>query len=187
MGFALISDGAAPPAWPHIVCAGEAGTCEGAGWAWHEDERRRACFIGPAPAPAPMVAAAIDGRELPGIDRILAIVALRAESPGSIVRLFRNPCPACEGNHLERAEQAIRTAKHIHPEVIEALRSARVPEHLLRQPNIIDPRNERPLPEDPRKVKSLLRKKKHLPVFLGKDSATKAAQLAFAIHYKRSQ
>lgn len=177
MGFSLLSDGAEPPPWPHIICAGS-------GYAWHDDEDRRACYVGEVGVDAPVVAAAIDGRDLPGVDRLLAVARMREEAPGSIIRAFRVSCPVkgCGGNHLERAERAMRALKrYVHPEAIDALRIARVSERILCEPRIRRKGTE----ERDRKGA----KRDRLPVWVGDPERTRIAQIAFASQYaaKRSR
>ena len=155
-----------------MICHGE----DGLGWAWHEDERRRACFVGEIAAPAELVAQAIDGRELAGVDRLLAIVRLKEESPFGLQRLFRIECPACGADHYERAKRAIRVVPFIHEAAIERLRAARVPEHLL-----CEPRYRRSGETEP--AADVKPKLAGLPVFLGNTDRTLAAQLAFARQY----
>jgi hypothetical protein len=195
MGFATEETGGAPPEWPHIVCAGAADG-SGSGWAWHEDMIRRRCFAAiTVAAPASTVAAAIDGRELSGIDRVLAVVRLKEESCGSIRRVFGFPCAACDGNHRERVQQILRSAPYIHPDAIPVLRAAMVPERFLRVV-LIHKHNEEPLPRDakelekaladPRKQKDVKRRlalSKNLPVWPDDLALTRLAQIRFAQAY----
>ena len=179
VGFLFSSTpGAEAPPWPHVVCAGGP-ALEGRGWAWHEDEQRRRCYVGEIAAPADLVARAIDGRELAGVDRILAIVELHGESPGGLVRLFRIECPACRANHWERAKRALRVAPVIHQDAVALLRAARVPEALL-----CEPRKRRVgQPEKPPSVKRKRAPLKSLPVWLGDAGRTRLSQIAFARQY----
>lgn len=179
MGFALEANGALAPTWPHIICAGAA-DLSGRGWAWHDDESRRPCFVAEVAAPADLVAAAIDGRELAGIDRLLAIARLREEIPGGLQRVFCKECPACGGNHLERAARAIRAVKLIHPDAIEALRQAKVPESLLCEPYRRKKGAQGAV--DPAKGERQSRAK-GLTVWLGDFERTRLAQIAFASQY----
>lgn len=192
MSWAL-DEGGEPPKHPHIRCAGGAGS-EGRGWAWHGEPNRRGCYVGEVAAGAELVSAAIDGRDLPGIDRMLAVVTLQAESPASIRKLFRLPCPACSANHRERVLQIIRAMEHIHPDAFPALRAAEVPEGRMRSPFFRD-RNVR-VPEDPSEIKRLLadpEKRKvterllaasrNLPVWPEDRAKTRLAQMAYAKQY----
>lgn len=175
MGFALESDGATAPEWPHLRC-GDAATGTGRGWAWHDDESRRSCFSGETvAAPADLVANAIDGRALAGVDRLLSIARLRERTPGGILRVFRNPCRACGGNHWERAQRAIRSVGLIHPDAIDLLRRAQVPESFLCEPRYLKKGDLRG--EEPRKAR------RTLPVWKGDAVRTRAAQLIFASQY----
>lgn len=170
MGFTL--DLNAPPNWPHIVCTGT-------GYAWHEDKSRQRCFVGEVSAPAQIVAAAIDGRDLPGIDRILAILALKEHSgTAGLVRVFRAHCPRCEGNHLERATRALRALSSIHPDAYEALRKAWVPENSLCEPRI--KKKGKPESGEPDKKPG----RRRIPVYQGDAAKTRAAQIAFAVQYQ---
>ncbi len=168
MGFVLEADGGKSPDWPHIVCVD--------GWAWHDKPKRRPCFAGEkVAAPAQLVAEAIDGRNLPGIDRILAVERLHEKIHAGIYRVFQKECSACGGNHQERAMRLLRTGKEIHPKVIDLLREARVPESLLCRPRFWkagEPRSAGPTMVRPT-----------LPVWPGDPGRTYAAQVAFAIRY----
>ena len=180
MGYLLAdAEDAKPPPWPHVICAGGP-CCEGRGWAWHDEIERRPCFAGiEVAAPAELVARAIDGRELAGVDRLLAIEELHQESPGGLRRLFPIECPVCKGNHWERAKSARRAVRVVHPDAIAILRAARVPESLLREP-----RKRRPgQPEKPPSVKRKRAPLKSLPVWLGDPVRTRVAQIAFARQY----
>lgn len=176
MAFSLLSDGATKPTWPHI-------SCPGSGFAWHSDPRKQACFTGEVAVDADIVGRAIDGRDMTGIDRVLAIAALREETTGIVVhRIFREKCPACGANHLELAEQAIRSArKIIHPGAIEALRENEVPIDLLlrRRPN----KGQSGPPKDESEAKRRARAMRYLPFVDGDSTKTKAAQIAFAVQY----
>ncbi len=176
LGFLLNIDAAEAPPWPHVLCAGDEHLA-GRGWAWHDDERRRSCFQGEIAAAADLVSRAIDGRELAGVDRLLALVQLREESPGGFVRLFPMHCRACGANHYERARRAIHVVPFIHPAAIERLRAARVPEHLLcklRYRRAGDAENGR----------SVKRPCDHgLPIWVNDPDRTLASQLAWARQY----
>lgn len=183
MGVLLFTDDTSPPPWPAIFCVGDA-ALKGRGWAWHDDEARRRCFGGlEIAASADVVAAAIDGRDLPGVDRALAIVALSEETGTRMLRrVFRPSCPHCGGNHAERATAALRAIRgtrqvhaYVHKGAIDALRSAHVPERYLYQPRIIRPKAEEK-PSD--------RYSAHLPLILGDAERTRLAQIAFAQRYE---
>lgn len=175
--FSTLADGAAPPEWPHIVCTGD-------GYAWHRDPRKRACFVGEVAVDAAIVGRAIDNRHLPGIDRLLAIAALREETTWTVMRrIFREKCPSCGANHLELAEQAIRVvSKIVHPGAVIALRDAEVPSGLLRYPRIIRRDHDGP-PKDEAEARRRARAMKRLPFYDGDAAKTKAAQIAFAVQY----
>jgi len=179
MGYCLEIDGGGMPPHPHIFCAGGP-DLEGRGWAWHDDPRWQRCFSADAvAAPAPLVAAAIDGRELAGIDRLLAIAELRQEISNGYLRVFRSPCPACGANHRERADRACRVVRHIHPDVVPLLREARVPEGRLREPRYL---RRGSLAEDrkDRKDRQQSARARRIPVWPGDVERTRLAQLAFA-------
>src|SRR6185369_6676756 len=166
MPVLLAAESDAPPSHPHLICTGRAGDCDGRGWAWHDDEDRRACFSGDKPitADARLVANAIDGRELPGIDRILAIAELRKQTSERIIRrIFHEECPVCGANHLERAERAIRAAREIvHPGAIPALRRARVAERWL----VRGASKKETLPDDasPKQARAFYQKQRFIPL-----------------------
>ena len=195
-GFLLTENGSAPP-WPHIVCHGDA-SGEGAGWAWCVDVVRRPCFSGePANAKARLVANAINGGELSGIDRMLAVVALRQETGGGFLRLFRDPCPACDGDHYKRVERLLYAERFIHVAAVPYLRAANVPESLIREPFFRQSSDE-PLPatiqglrqmlegsdaERQRRVKRRWKLSKNIPVWVGDPDRTKMSQIRFAQLY----
>jgi hypothetical protein len=182
MGFALEENGGVAPAHPHIFCAGDE-NLKGRGWAWHDHPNYRDCYSTDAvAAAAPLVAAAIDGRELPGVDRLLAIARLKKEVVAGYMRIFQNPCKACGSNHRERADRAIRVVQqYIHPGAVATLRAARVPEGNLREPRFL--RHGCQVEED---EKSRKRKARCLPVWLGDPDKSRAAQILFAIRYASS-
>jgi hypothetical protein len=146
------------------------------------------------------VAAAIDGRDLPGVDKILAVARLRENVPSehTMRLIFRFRCAACsEGNHRERVRQILLAAPLIHEGAIEALRAALVPERRLRNP-LLYRRGESPLPEDPeglrklfedadakkkRRVRFLFARRLNLPVFPDDSARTRLAQIAWAEQY----
>ncbi len=191
MGLLLAVDDVAAPAWPAVLCAGGAGG-DGRGYAWHDEPRRRPCFAGvEVPAPAAIVAAAIDGRELAGIDRCLAILALKDEGGVfSLRRLFPHTCRVCGEDHEKRAAAALRVVDprarrdpYAHQGAIEALRHARVPDRFLFQPRLVRPLlsgRERSRVE----LERLDRYRAHLPVFIGDPERTRIAQIAYAQRYE---
>ncbi len=195
-GYLLNENGSAPP-WPHIVCHGDA-SGEGAGWAWCIDVVRRPCFSGEsANAPAKLVADAINGAELSGVDRMLAVVALRQETGGGFLRLFRDPCPACEGDHYKRVERLLYAERFIHAAAVPYLRAAMVPESLIREPFFRQSSDE-PLPATiaelkrmlegadaqlKRKVKRRWQLSKNIPVWVNDPNRTKMSQIRFAQLY----
>lgn len=202
MGFALETSGHGAPQWPHIVCAGDA-NLSGRGWAWHDAENRRRCYAmtGGLAASAIVVAAAIDGHTLPGVDKILAIATLSEEIPGLMKRVFRRECAACKRDHYQRAQWALMAVKYIHPDAVSALRRANVPERLMREPLIREVGAR--LPEDPEEIKRLLanedtdhelakkvkraiRRAHNLPVWLNDPERTRLAQIAYARQYALS-
>lgn len=177
MGAAFECDGAEAPAWPHVRCTGASDRAR-CGWAWHDDPERRACFSADAiAAPADLVADAIDGRALAGVDRLLAIARLHELTPGGLLRIFRDRCPACGGNHRERARRAVRAVKLIHPGAIDLLRQAQVPESLLSEPRYL----KRGSGRSPDRGNA----KRGLPVWKGEPRLTFMAQTWFAIGYAR--
>ena len=168
MGFRLEANGATAPNWPHISCFD--------GWAWHDKPDQLGCFSGEkVAAPAQLVAEAIDGRTLPGIDRILAVERLHQKIHAGIFRVFQKECSACGSNHQERAKRLLRAVKVIHPTVIDLLREARVPESLLCQPRFR--KHGEPRSEARKGVRATL------PVWPGDPGKTHLAQAAFAIRY----
>lgn len=184
MGFLLEKDDetAAPP-WPHVRCVGAADG-EGRGWAWHDDPRRQACFSSKSvlgetivvATRAPLIAAAIDGRTLPGIDRLLAIVQLQVESPGSLVRIFRHECSVCGADHKRRVDRLLVAASLIHEGAYAALRDARVSERRLREPEI------RPVPHgSPQKSRVRLG---NIPAWPHDPARNRLAQIAYAQQYR---
>jgi hypothetical protein len=195
-GYLLNENGSAPP-WPHIICHGDANG-DGAGWAWCLDVVRRPCFSGEsANASAKLVADAINGAGLSGIDRMLAVVALRHETGSGFSRLFRDPCPACDGDHYKRAERLLSAERFIQAAAIPFLRVANVPEWLLREPFFRRPGDE-PLPatfeelkrmldgaddQKRRKVKRRWKLSKNIPVWVGDPDRTKMSQIRFAQLY----
>lgn len=182
MGYILEEEGGTAPSHPHIFCVGDA-NLKGRGWAWHNNPRYQPCYTTDAvAAPAPLVAAAIDGRELPGVDRLLAIARLRHEIVSGYMRIFQNPCQACGANHRERAERAIRILPHIHPGAVPTLRAAKVPEGCLREPRYM----LRGTPREREDDKNARRKARCLPVWLNEPDKTRIAQIAFAIRYASS-
>lgn len=194
MGVLLAGEGVSPPPGPAILCVG-GGDLAGRGWAWHEDEVRRLCFAGiEIPAPAELVANAIDGRGLPGMDRALAIVRLREEigAHDLLRRLFRRECPRCGANHQERPIAAVRAVlgtrdvcAYVHPGAVEALRRAYVPERYLYQPRIIRPKSEGgPQPDPEVLARKARRYADHLPVFVGEPERTRLAQICYAQQYE---
>jgi hypothetical protein len=155
------------------------------GYAWHGDERRRACFTGGArgapygtvAAHARLVSAAIDGRHLTGVERLLAIQALERASPIGLRRLFLRTCiaPGCDACHFERASRALRAlAEYVHPDAVLALWRAGVPEKFLVEPTFMTAAEL--ATGDPRRVR-------YLPVWRGDDRHTFTAQIAFAGRY----
>lgn len=175
MGFSLLSQGAKPPEWPHVVCVAE--SADESGFAWHET--RQPCFVATVSLPARLVAAAIDGRDVPGIDHLLSIARVREEAPGAFRHLFRSECPACDADHKTRALAAIRlTKKYIHEGAIAALRKAKVPEFRLVHPWFVD----RPAPEDPERAARYVERMLNLPVCASRER-TLQAQLAYANQY----
>jgi len=195
-GF-LLNEEDGPPKWPHIVCHGDANG-EGAGWAWCVEVARRPCFSGEsANAPAKLVAEAINGVGLSGVDRMLAVVTLRQETGGGFLRIFRDPCPACEGDHRKRVERLLHAERFIHAAALPFLRAANVPEVLIREPFFRQP-NEEPLPLTLRELRRMLegadaqRKKKvkrrwelskNIPVWVNDPNRTKMSQIRFAQMY----
>lgn len=197
MGFSLESEEGTRPEWPHFACAGDANGV-GRGWAWHDDERRRACYSSDrmVAASAKTVSSALDdGRELPGIDRLLAIAELREEGGAACLRrIFPDPCPRCGADHWKRAERALLAVRHVASAAIPAIRAAHVPEGLirvplLREPGFQVPSDERKLkemlanPNLARKVKRHIRLRNNLPVWVGDPARTKLAQIAWATQY----
>lgn len=181
MGYVLEENGGTAPKHPHIFCAGDE-NLKGRGWAWHDNLRYQECYsTDSVAAAAPLVAAAIDGRELPGVDRLLAIAHLRRAVVAGYMRIFQNPCRACGSNHRERADRAIRVVQHIHPGAIATLRAARVPEGCLREPRYIGLGYQKAEDEETRR-----RKAKYLPVYLGDPDKTRVAQILFAVRYASS-
>lgn len=183
MGYILEENGGTAPSHPHIFCVGDA-NLKGRGWAWHNNLRYQECYTTDAvAASAPLVAAAIDGRELPGVDRLLAIAHLRHEVVAGYMKIFQNPCRACGANHRERADRAIRIVPHIHPGAVATLRAARVPEGCLREPRYLGPGMSKEGDENDKNVR---RKARCLPVWLGDPDKTRVAQILFAIRYASS-
>ena len=199
MGFLFAVDGAGPPAWPHVVCSGTA-TAERRGWAWHDDERKRKCFAASVvdiPLPADIVSAAIDGRSLPGIDRLLAVQAVHDEARGTFRKLFRSPCRECGADHLKRASRLIVALKLIHPDAWPALRKAYVPERWLAEPRLFlrgevapsrDPDELRRLvaaadPPTAKRIRFLANRYRSIPSYDGEPDRTRIAQIAFATQF----
>lgn len=203
MGFRLETEGT-PPEWPHFRCTGD-GIGEGRGWAWHEDPAKRRCFSSDRDVNAPpaLVAAAIDhgapgvGHTLSGIDRLLAVTNLRRTARDGFLRVFPDKCPVCDGNHRYRPSRLLLAVEHVHPLAIPALRSAHVPERLIREPLIIR-KDDVPIPTDEaalkalladskegRRVKRRLALSKNLPFYEGDPDRTRLAQIRFALAYAR--
>ncbi len=198
MGFLFAVDGG-PPAWPHIVCDGTA-TAERRGWAWHDDQRKRKCFassVVSVPLPADIVSAAIDGRALPGIDRLLAVAAVHEEARGTFRKLFRSPCRECGADHLKRASRCVLAIKLIHQDAWPVLRRAHVPERWLSEPRLFL-RGEVAPPMDKEEVSRLIAesdppaaarvrflyyRRRSIPAYDGDPDRTRIAQIAFATQF----
>lgn len=198
MGFRIRANGDEPPRWPHFICSGD-GAGEGAGWAWHENAQKQRCFSADVAvnAPAEIVARAIDGNGATGIDKLLAVVELRALARSGFLRIFPDRCPVCDGDHRKRVERLLIVAKHIHPSNYAILRSARVPEDRIREP-CYHRRGDAPLPVDPEELKALFHNpetdkrvkrkvtlSKNLPVYVEDKERTRVAQVRFALAYAR--
>jgi 8-oxo-dGTP pyrophosphatase MutT (NUDIX family) len=162
------------PAGPHVICEG--------GFAWHDNERMRRCFVGDVSADVALVDMAINAigdktrpnaNLTPAIDRLVAICDLRNATTGLVMRkLFRAKCPNCGSNHYEVVRQSVRAMEHfIHPGAVDALRNARVPVVHLRFPDIRTPGSTN---------------RKGIPVIPGDDEGTRLAQIAFALRFTRS-
>ena len=174
MGFSLLADGATAPAFPHVACDD--------GFAWIEEEVRRACFSTRVAAPAKIVAQAIDPNPLlPGVDLILSVAALnRAQLP----RIFKPKCPNCQVNHLQRAMKRARAAHdYVHPGAITSLRKAMVPDYLMCQVWIV---NEDVPPENAseEQQEAFRKRMNFMPFWRGDADRTLAAQIAFALQYQ---
>lgn len=126
---------------------------------------------------------------------MLAITELAKVSPGCIGRIFRKECPACGGNHYERASQILRVVKYIHPDAISAIREARVPERYLTAPFFADAAVE--IPSDPaeldralkdpkfgRALRRTMRLRYHLPVWRNDAAKTRLVQIGYAHKYR---
>lgn len=159
------------PSFPHVICEG--------GFAWHDNDRMRACFVGDVSADVVLVDMAINAigdrsrphaNPTPAIDRLLAISDLRRATTGTVMRrLFRDNCPNCGANHWEVARQSVRAVdRFIHPDAVSALRAARVPIARLRFPDVRAPGAT---------------KKLGLPVIPGDPDGTRLAQIAYAARF----
>lgn len=162
------------PAGPHVICDG--------GFAWHDNDRMRACFVGDVSADVTMVDMAINAvgdrtrpqaNLTPAIDRLIAICDLRNATTSLVMRrLFREECPNCGANHWEVIRQSVRAVERfIHPGAIEAIRNARVPVVHLRFPDVRSPGAT---------------KRKGIPVIPGDDEGTKLAQIAYAMRFTQA-
>lgn len=169
MAYVLLPE--PPPAWPHIICAGS-------GYAWHDDPLRQACFTGEYAVDAPVASAALDGSDLPGIDRIIAIKTLRESmTMTAICRMFPLECRVCGANHLERIETYLRAIeRYIHPDMIEPFRASGIPARMLYKPFFA---NRRSAPSKAKRKGDL-----HIPVVLGDPDKTLAMQRAFLATYE---
>jgi hypothetical protein len=139
-----------------------------------------------------MVSNAINGQDLSGVDRLLAVAILKEHSGGAVVRLFPRTCPVCDNDHQERIHRSIRIVKQIHPDAVPFLREARVPETYIREPRYFY-KGAKLKEEDEERLKEMTRdelknfrrqqkrKKQSLPVWVGDPDKTRAAQIAFAI------
>lgn len=199
MGFLFAIDNAAPPTWPHIVCSGTA-TAERRGWAWHDDERKRKCFsasVVDVPLPADIVSAAIDGRALPGIDRMLAVQIVFDEAKRTFAKLFRRTCPACGADHQKRVSRLVPALKLIHPDAWSVLRKAHVPERWLAEPRLFlrgevaPPRDKEEVrrliaaadPPAATRIRFLANRYRSIPAYEGDPDRTRIAQIAFATQF----
>jgi hypothetical protein len=175
MGLALLNDGANRPDFPHVVCSD--------GYAWMDEEARRACYSTSLAVSAIIVAQAIDPPpDLPSIDRAIAVAQMTERQ---LRKLFLPDCGACGADHYQIALRLVRIVREfVHPEAIIHLREARVPECLLRRPHYLDDDHGPPPNASPKELRSYEETSRLIPIWRKDPARTLAAQIAWSMQYQ---
>lgn len=175
VGLALFENGATPPSFPHVACSD--------GYAWMDEEARRACFSTSIAVSAIIVAQAIDPEyDLPAIDRMIACAQMNETQ---LKRLFPVDCKVCGADHHQVPLRHVRILRdYVHPDAVGHIREAKIPEYLLRRPHYLNEDDGPPEGASGKEMQSYEQMSRLIPVWRRDPDRTLAAQIAWSMQYR---